>query len=498
MRGVLIGIDLGTTALKVAAFDGETGKVAAAFSQRLPVSTGDDGRREEDPGVVLRALRKALDAVSGITGGLQNVRGIGVAAQGGSTIIAGRCTGKALTPMTLWNDSRALPEFRELTEQYPANYWRKFSLRDEPGMGLARLLRLQAESPELLNEDNIYVGAGEYVYFHLTGVWRQDAGNALQIGCYDARREVLIERAAKLVNANLSFFAPLRCGHETHPLSSNAAKRFGLPAGIPVAGPYMDHEAGYMSVAHVSKRPLQCSLGTAWVGNFQISRQSKARSSFQLVLPSPLGKQRLIVQPLLTGNVTWDWALMQFAGSSHTRAFTKQADIFAEALWPSGGLVCLPWLNRPNPLRPETMGGCCFLGAGPSTRNADFLRAVANGMCFELARVFEEVTTGKIVDSVVLSGGASKGAHFREIIAALFAPLPVYQVEDEDWMGARGVLYPFNAAIAGARVKRLERADMDLDKLHAAQALYRKAFLALYGKVRAGQAFAFTSPRRNQ
>ncbi|MCL4217577.1 MAG: hypothetical protein KJ052_11330, partial [Candidatus Hydrogenedentes bacterium] len=247
MRGVLIGIDLGTTALKVAAFDGETGKVAAAFSQRLPVSTSDEGRREEDPGVVLRALRKVLDAVSGITGGLQNVRGIGVAAQGGSTIIADRRTGKALTPMRLWNDSRALPEFRELTEQYPANYWRKFSLRDEPGMGLARLLRLQAESPELLNEDNIYVGAGEYVYFHLTGEWRQDAGNALQIGCYDARREVLIERAAKLVNANLSFFAPLRCGHETHPLSSNAAKRFGLPAGIPVAGPYMDHEAGYMS-----------------------------------------------------------------------------------------------------------------------------------------------------------------------------------------------------------------------------------------------------------
>ena len=498
MKDVLIGIDLGTTALKAAAFDGHSGEMLAALAQRLPVKAGDDGGRQQDLGVVMRALRKAFSSISGMTGGLECVRGIGLAAQGGSTIIAGRRSGKALTPMTLWNDSRALPEFQKLTKEYPARYWRQFSLRDEPGMGLARLLRLHSESPGLINENNIYAGAGEYVYFQLTGEWRQDAGNALQIGCYDGRREMLIQRAAKLANTDLSFFAPLRRGHETHPLSPGAAKRFGLPAGIPVAGPYMDHEAGYMSVAHVSKRPLQCSLGTAWVGNFQLPRTAEARSSFQLALPSPLGSQRLIVQPLLTGNVTWDWALTRFVDPSHSRALTKCTEIFAEALCPSGGLVCIPWLNRPNPLSPEMIGGCCFLGAGPSTTGADYLRAVANSMCFELARVFEEVTTGKIVDSVVLSGGASKGAYFREIITALFEPLPVYQIEDEDWMGARGALYPFNTALAKARVKRLEHPSMDLDKLHSAQALYQKAFQALYGKVRAGQAFTFTGARGNQ
>ncbi|HIE10420.1 MAG TPA: hypothetical protein EYP62_02290, partial [Kiritimatiellae bacterium] len=39
---------------------------------------------------------------------------------------------------------------------------------------------------------------------------------------------------------------------------------------------------------------------------------SRWRSPFQLVLPSPVGSGHLVVQPLLTGNVTWDWALQTF------------------------------------------------------------------------------------------------------------------------------------------------------------------------------------------
>ena len=40
MRDVFIGIDLGTTVLKAAAFDGRTGKALAVAGRRLPVETG--------------------------------------------------------------------------------------------------------------------------------------------------------------------------------------------------------------------------------------------------------------------------------------------------------------------------------------------------------------------------------------------------------------------------------------------------------------------------
>lgn len=492
MKGTLIGIDLGTTALKVAAFRARSGKLLEGVSKRLRIEVGADGRREQNPASVARALRSALREIATRTVDLGQVRGIGLAAQGGSMIIADRDTGKALTPMTLWNDLRALPEYRKLSESRPPEFWRAFSFRDDPGIGLARLQWLRGKSPGLLRPENLYAGAGEWLYFQLTGVWRQDAGNAVQIGCYDVQHDVLDERAAALGGVQLSFFAPLRRGHQTSPLSGAASKWLGLPEGTPVAGPYMDHEAGFLSTAQVSKKPLQCSLGTAWVGSFRLPKNSRAGSPFQLVIPSPVGPGRLIVQPLLTGNVTWDWALSQFVSPNHKKALANQADIFSESLLPAEGLVALPWLNWPNPLNPESTGACSFLGVGPSTTNADLLRAVANGMCHELRRVFGAVKTRGTIDSLVLSGGASKGSHFRDLIAALFAPLPVFHVVDEDWMGTRGALHTFGVQTSCARAERLQCSDrIDEERLLLGHTLYMKAFEALYSTVREGEACSF-------
>ncbi|MCF6284221.1 MAG: hypothetical protein L3K26_03415, partial [Candidatus Hydrogenedentes bacterium] len=331
---MLIGIDLGTTALKVAAFDPKTGKMLHGVEKRLPLGLDSDGWREQSPAAVVRALRSAIGQLGKTLGGLKKVTGMALAAQGGSTIIADRETGDAHAPMILWNDARAFSQFQELAASKPARYWRTRTLRDEPGMGLARIAWLREHAPELLDDCNLYVGAGEYVYHHLTGLWRQDACNAMQIGCYDARTQSLSKELAALADISTGFVAPLRQGHEFHPLSSAGAKLFGLPEGIPVAGPYMDHEAGFLAASHVSERPLQCSLGTAWVGNFCLPEGIQGAAPFQFAIPSPKGSEPLIIMPLLTGNVTWDWALSTLVDGNTEEALKKQQVVFKSAVLP--------------------------------------------------------------------------------------------------------------------------------------------------------------------
>jgi hypothetical protein len=41
-------------------------------------------------------------------------------------------------------------------------------------------------------------------------------------------------------------------------------------------------------------RPLQCSLGTAWVGNFELPEGVQGRSPSQMVLPAPTGARPAI------------------------------------------------------------------------------------------------------------------------------------------------------------------------------------------------------------
>jgi ribulose kinase len=56
MKGLLLGTDLGTTALKAAAFDARTGRPVACASVRLPVRTDASGAREQDPAALRRVL----------------------------------------------------------------------------------------------------------------------------------------------------------------------------------------------------------------------------------------------------------------------------------------------------------------------------------------------------------------------------------------------------------------------------------------------------------
>ncbi len=489
-EALYIGIDLGTTALKVAAYDARTGERVAGDERPLKVLTDAEGRREQPPELIMKSLKKALESIGRTCGGLDRVEGLGLASQGGSGIVAVRKSGKALTPMTLWNDARAFVEFQQLVDRLPVNFWRTRTRRDDPGMGLARLMRVRSESPELLVEQNLYAGAGDYAYFHLTGVWRQDACHGLQTGIYDARTNSVSDELSGIVGLSSDFFPALRQGNETHPLSKSAAKSLGLREGIPVAGPYMDHEAGFLSAARVSARPLQCSLGTAWVGNFQLPGDSMGHTPFQLAIPSPASDGTLVIQPLMTGNVTWNWALETFVGGSAASALSMQARLLEAALLPPGGLTCVPWLNRPHPLDPALLGGCTFAGLGPSAERSDLLRAVVAGMGYELHRVFREVAAGGLIDSVVLSGGTSRSPHFQQLIAELFTPLPVLLLDDAEWMGTRGCLHAFNPQSARAGAVLVKPGGLlDRNALAAGESLYNEVFSRLYGHVRAGSAY---------
>ena len=488
-----IGIDLGTTVLKLATFEARGGKMVAQVPMPLRFEKGPDGKREQDPALLERAQPLGVGRLRRATGpGWGQVAGIGIAAQGGSTMIARREDGRPLTPLYLWNDMRALAHYQSIVARKGAAFWRSFSLRDDPGMGLARIEWLREREPELFSPENIYIGAGEYLCHLLTGEYWQDACHALQSGIYDARRERLTDKPLKALElgVGLDFFAPLRQGHPALKLTAAAAKRLVLPEGLPVAGPYNDHEAGLLAVTHLSGPVLQCSLGTAWVGNFILPRGMTGVSAFHLPIPSPLGEGRQEIVPLLTGNVTWDWALATFAHPDPQRGLILQDKIFRAGVLPPAGVVGLPWLNRPNPVDGGCLGAAGIFGAGPGTTRHDMLRAMAVGMVYEFGRVFWDVRTGNLVHGLALSGGASKGPHFQQLFAALFHPLPVRLVTGGEWMGTRGSLYSLDRLVARAYMKRIKlEPGIDRKALMEGFQRYRDSFERIYGDVAVGAPF---------
>lgn len=489
---MFLGIDIGSTSLKTAAFEAGSGRLLAQAERRLPLAVDETGKREQDPSALIQALYAATGEVQRqVADRWSDVRGIGLAAQGGSSILVNRETGVPFTPMFLWNDTRAFAQFHALASRFPPDWWRSFSLRDEPGMGLARALWLRDQWPALFTNHPLCVGAGEFACFALTGQWRQDACHALQSGCYDARHDRYTDQPLREIGLAGDFYPPLRAGHEPYPLRPDTAARLNLPAGIPVAGPYNDHEAGYLSVLPVSRQPLECSLGTAWVGNFLLPQAFRGSSPFQLCIAGPAGCGRQIIMPLMTGNVTLDWALATFVQAEPAAAYSRANEILAERILPPSGFTALPWLNRPNSLRPTQTGSAAFFGMSPAASMADFFRATVTSMTLEFARVFGPVAKAGAVDSLVLCGGAARSVPVCSLFAELFAPLPVHKVTETELMGTRGCLFAFDPWVARAPVHPVPPdGTVDRQALAEAQGLYQDVFERLLGHVQAGAPYS--------
>lgn len=106
MKSYLLGIDIGTSACKVAVFDKE-GKVLAASNGDYPVYYPQEGWAEQDPeewwSAVCRATKETVQK-AGIDPA--EIAGVGIDGQSWSAIAIDK-EGKVLTNTPIWMDTRA-------------------------------------------------------------------------------------------------------------------------------------------------------------------------------------------------------------------------------------------------------------------------------------------------------------------------------------------------------------------------------------------------------
>lgn len=101
---LLLGIDEGTTAVKAALFDSDLRMVAEA-RREVPVSHPRPGWVEQDPELILAAVVDAVAEVLEAAGG-RDVLAAGLDHQGESVLAWDGGSGRALTPVIVWQDKR--------------------------------------------------------------------------------------------------------------------------------------------------------------------------------------------------------------------------------------------------------------------------------------------------------------------------------------------------------------------------------------------------------
>ena len=236
---MLIGIDVGTTAVKAALFDLE-GNAVKTFSLRYPTNRPLPGHAEQDPADWMRLV---LTALSELANGLAigAIQAVGLCSQVNTHVFVD-ANGKALLPAFTWQDGRCAQEALRLDAQVSAEEklgWWGAPLPIDSSHVLSRMAYVQHHHPTEWAKTRWVLAPKDYCLLQLTGEVVTDPMTAF--GVIDDNLAV-IPKLLNLVDGANGHLPPLA------PFTKIIGRiRDGLPcAGLPIVTGAMDAWSGLL------------------------------------------------------------------------------------------------------------------------------------------------------------------------------------------------------------------------------------------------------------
>lgn len=263
----LIGIDVGTQALRTALFS-EAGDKVLDLSEAYPTHHVAPGRVEQDPELWWRALVKSLQRIAGHPGlDRDNIAAISYACSSCTVVVLDDCS-RPLRPALLWMDERALQEAEEITRSNSPVL--KYSGgKVSPQWMLPKTLWLMRHERDIFDQAFRIVEQTDFITYRLTGQWTLSYNNLVAKWNYANPTGGWPD--GFLDSVGLAEARPkwptriLPVGASIGKLDSAVAKETGLPEKILVVQGGIDSHAGMVGMSAVQDGELAIVMGTSTV-----------------------------------------------------------------------------------------------------------------------------------------------------------------------------------------------------------------------------------------
>ena len=402
----LLGIDIGTSACKVAVFS-ENGSVLAEASGEYPVYYPKSGYAEQSPDEWYEATAKCINIV------LKNVdkndiKAVGIDGQGWSCIPIDK-NNKVLYNTPIWFDMRATAQCKELKE-FEDEIWEISQNSIQPSYSTPKVMWFKRNYPEIYNNTDKFIMSNSFIALKLTGNCLQDKSMSYGHYFYDIKKgDYNFQLIEKLGLKKEHYPKIVDCHHIVGEVTAEAAGKTGLKCGTPVIIGGLDAACG--------------TLGAGVINVGQAQEQGGQAGGMSICTENPKGDKRLIlgdhVVPNLyllqggsvAGGAAMNWFKKEFGGSF------SELDGLAETVSAgSDGLVFLPYLNgERSPIWDENAKGV-FYGLTFKSTKGHFSRAVMEGVGYSLRHNLEAAkSTGARIDKLYSVGGAAESKLWMQI-----------------------------------------------------------------------------------
>lgn len=414
----LLGIDLGTSSVKVVVFAVE-GALKGVGMAEYPILTPRLGYAEQDPEhwwrATVDAVREALDKA-----GRPEILGIGFSGQMHGLVLLDQ-RGSLVRPAIIWADQRSADLLPEIEERVGlALLAQQCGTAPTTGFLIASLYWLQRFEPQTLDRAATFLLPKDFLRFKLTGELGTDESDASGSGIFHVGRRVWADDVIERLALPRSIFPKVHASSDVvGPLSQEAAAELGLPHGISVSAGCADQPAQAVGNGLIDPPVGSVTIGTGgqvFVPLTQPLIDSKLR--IHTFCHAPQAKWYLL-GAMLSAGMALRW-LRAVLGKEQA-SYGELVQLASEVEPGSEGLVFLPYLvgERSPLMDPRAKAG--FIGLALRHGPGHFVRALLEGVAFALRQIIDTmVGCGADLTRLVASGNGLGNAIWRQIVADVF------------------------------------------------------------------------------
>lgn len=458
-RPTLLGVDLGTSSVKVVLTD-PLGRILDQASEAYPVRRPYPGWAETDPQAWWDAIVSAVARLNTTPG---QIAGIGLSGQMHGVVL---CTANTtpVRPAVLWSDTRseaALDLYRRLPMPVQARLGNPITA----GMAGPHLAWLRRNEPDVLDRARWALQPKDWVRARLTGQVAAEPSDASGTLLYDVSTQDWDATVIDALEISRSLLAPilLHSGVAAGTLTPTAAADLGLPTGLPVAAGAADTAAAALGTGLLVPGRTQLTIGTGVQIVSIVTGPGTHDAASLPTAPSPSASSYAPTEaeaPVthlcrdstphgwyamaasITGGHTLDW-VRHLLGATWTELYAA-ADRQPQISDP----IFLPHLvGERTPYLDSRLRGS-WTGLGANHTRSDLLYAAVEGVAFATADAFDALPGSDTVDGLLLAGGGTTSPPLRALLAdVLRQPLDAVDVPGASARGA-GLLGAIAAGLA--------------------------------------------------
>lgn len=437
----LLGYDIGSSSIKAALVDVDTGVcVASAYSpdEEMAIQAPRPGWAEQDPEMwwqqLVLATRKLRTQVSFAADAVQS---IGISYQMHGLVCVDQ-SGEVLRPAIIWCDSRAVEigqkAFRGLGETYCLTHY-----LNSPGNFTASKLKwVMDHEPHIYEKIRCVLLPGDYIAYRLSGVMGTTVSGLSEGICWDFAERGLATKLFEYLGFREELFAKtVPTFGDQGRLHAAAAAVLGLKVGIPVSYRAGDQPNNAYSLKVLEPGELAATAGTSGVV-YGVTDQ---------IQPDPLSRINTFVHVNNSEAVPRNGVLLCLNGTGISYSWLKrhmgyqsydQMNALAGEISPgSEGLTFFPFGNGAERVLENQNPGARLQGLDFNTHGRSHMsRAVQEGIAFSLRYGLEVMESLQLPLKVFRAGRSNMflSPVFRQIFSTITgAAIEMYETD-----GAQG------------------------------------------------------------